>query len=282
MIIFTDKETYFIRRIKEEAEKINFPLQIVDPNFISIYSDLMKYNGEDVLLRDVIYFRGSIFKEKREKILSISEFCKFRGAKIINSAESSFISSNKWLCRLYLTKNNIKMPKACLIFDKKDVEEAVNFLGGFPLLLKTFYGSKGSGVIFINDIYSLISVYDYFSALEQNFYLEEFIDSPQKQTIRTICMNKKAICSFIMTPQKDDFRSNYAKGGNAIITDDKTEKIAVDVMKLCKLDFCAVDMIQDKNTGEYFVLEVNSSPGIEMAEKITGKNIAKQFITINW
>ena len=138
MIIFTDKETYFIRRIKEEAEKINFPLQIVDPNFISIYSDLMKYNGEDVLLRDVIYFRGSIFKEKREKILSISEFCKFRGAKIINSAESSFISSNKWLCRLYLTKNNIKMPKAGLIFDKQDGEEAVNFLGDFPLLVQTF------------------------------------------------------------------------------------------------------------------------------------------------
>ena len=88
--------------------------------------------------------------------------------------------------------------------------------------------------------------------------------------------------AFIMTRQKDDFRSNYAKGGNAIITDDKTEKIAVDVMKLYKLDFCAVDMIQDKNTGEYFVLEVNSSPGIEMAEKITGKNIAKQFISEDW
>lgn len=282
MIIFTDKETYFIRRIKEEAEKINFPLQIIDPNFISIYSDSMKYNDEDISLKDVIYFRGSIFKEKREKILSISEFCKFRGAKIINSAESSFISSNKWLCRLHLTKNNIKMPKACLVFNKKDIEDAVKFLGGFPILLKTFYGSKGSGVIFINDIYSLISVYDYFSALEQNFYLEEFIDSPQKQTTRTICMNNKAICSFIMTPKEDDFRTNYAKGGNATITDNKTEKIAVDVMKSCKLDFCAVDMIQDKNTGEYFVLEVNSSPGIEMAEKITEKNIAKQFIFEEW
>ena len=82
-----------------------------------------------------------------------------------------------------------------------------------------------------------------------------------------------------MTPQKDDFRSNYAKGGNATKTDDKTEKIALDVLKSCKLDFSAVDMIQNKNTGEYFVLEVNSSPGIEMAEKITGKNIAKQFIS---
>ena len=282
MLIFTDNENYFIRRIKEEAEKINFPFKIINPNFISIYLDSMMYKGEEVLLKDVIYFRGSIFKEKREKILSISEFCKFRGAKIINSAESSFISSNKWLCRLNLTKNNIKMPKACLIFNKKDIEEVVKNLGGFPILLKTFYGSKGSGVIFINDIYSLISVYDYFTALEQNFYLEEFIDSPQKHTVRTICMNKKAICSFIMTPKEDDFRTNYAKGGHATIADDKTEKIAVDVMKSCKLDFCAVDIIQDNHTGEYFVLEVNSSPGIEMAEKIIGKNIAKQFITINW
>ncbi len=282
MLIFTDNENYFIRRIKEEAEKINFPFKIINPNFISIYLDSMMYKGEEVLLKDVIYFRGSIFKEKREKILSISEFCKFRGAKIINSAESSFISSNKWLCRLNLTKNNIKMPKACLIFNKKDIEEVVKFLGGFPILLKTFYGSKGSGVIFINDIYSLISVYDYFTALEQNFYLEEFIDSPQKHTVRTICMKDKAICSFIMIPKEDDFRTNYAKGGHATIADDKTEKIAVDVMKSCKLDFCAVDIIQDNHTGEYFVLEVNSSPGIEMAEKITGKNIAKQFITINW
>lgn len=282
MIIFADKETYFIRRIREEFDKINFPLKIINPNFVSIYSDSIKYNDQDISVKDVIYFRGSIFKEKREKILSISEFCKFRGAKVINSAESSFISSNKWLSRINLIKSKIKMPKACLIFNKKDIEEAVNFLGGFPILLKTFYGSKGSGVIFINDIYSLISVYDYFTSLEQNFYLEEFIDSPQKQTVRTICIKDEPICSFIMTPQKDDFRSNYAKGGNATKTNDKTEKIAVDVLKSCKLDFCAVDIIQDKNTGEYFVLEVNSSPGIEMAEKITGKNIAKQFISEDW
>ena len=158
MIIFAENETYFTRRIKEEADKINFPLKIINPNFVSIYSDSIKYNGKDISVKDVIYFRGSIFKEKREKILSISEFCKFRGAKIINSAESSFISSNKWLCRLNIVKNNIKMPKACLVFNKKDIEEAVNFLGGFPILLKTFYGSKGSGVIFINDISICIQI----------------------------------------------------------------------------------------------------------------------------
>ena len=78
--------------------------------------------------------------------------------------------------------------------------------------------------------------------------------------------------------KKGEFRSNIHQGGLAkkirITTEER--KLAIKAAKIFKLDVAGVDIIRS-NKGP-LVLEVNSSPGLEGIESITGKDIANNII----
>ena len=57
---------------------------------------------------------------------------------------------------------------------------------------------------------------------------------------------------------------------------DEEEKTALKAVKAMGLGVAGVDMLQSSKGP--LVLEVNSSPGLEGIERVTGKNIAKEII----
>jgi ribosomal protein S6--L-glutamate ligase len=75
-----------------------------------------------------------------------------------------------------------------------------------------------------------------------------------------------------------EFRANLHLGGTASpikITSDE-RKIAVQAAKSMGLKVAGVDIIRSKNGP--MVLEVNSSPGLEGIEDVTGKDVAGLMI----
>jgi ribosomal protein S6--L-glutamate ligase len=78
--------------------------------------------------------------------------------------------------------------------------------------------------------------------------------------------------------KKGEFRSNIHQGGLAkkvrITAEEK--RLAIKAAKIFKLDVAGVDIIRS-NKGP-LLLEVNSSPGLEGIESITGKDIANEII----
>ena len=57
----------------------------------------------------------------------------------------------------------------------------------------------------------------------------------------------------------------------------KREKLAEKVAKVCKLDYCGVDIMKDRE-GNNYILEVNRQCQFQGFEKATGINVAKAVV----
>lgn len=279
MNLFSVNENYFVKRTKEEAKANNIPLTVINPMEVAIFPEGIKIDGKYIDASKTNYFRGSVEPFKREKITAVKTFLEKRGHKIINGAKGCETASNKWKTRQVLEASGISMPKACLAGNKEDLSAISETLKGFPLVAKSFYGCRGSGVIFIPDITVMKCVFDFYAALKTPFYFEEYIKGEKNFTTRIICIGGKAAATLAMEPDKDDFRSNSLKGGKNFKYEAGTEAIrAAEIsVKACELDFASVDIIEIFNQTPK-VLEVNSSPGIELAEQSSNKNIAAIFL----
>ena len=76
----------------------------------------------------------------------------------------------------------------------------------------------------------------------------------------------------------DDFRSNIHQGGEGmpIKLSDEERKTATRAAKAMGLPICGVDMMRSEKGP--LVLEVNSSPGLQGIERVTGRNVAVKII----
>jgi len=75
------------------------------------------------------------------------------GLKVVNSSAVADICSDKFLTSLALFKNNVSTPKFAMAFDTKTAVEAIDAIGGFPVILKPAQGSWGRLLAKINLMY---------------------------------------------------------------------------------------------------------------------------------
>ena len=122
------------------------------------------------------------------------------------------------------------------------------------------------------------SVINALKSLQANILVQEFIKEAEGKDIRCFVVDGKVVASILREAKKGEFRSNIHQGGTArkvkITAEEK--KLAIKAAKIFKLDVAGVDIIRS-NKGP-LVLEVNSSPGLEGIEAVTGIDIANSII----
>lgn len=273
-----NKDIYTSRRLLEEAGNLNIDFSVYDPLKVSILGQKLLYDGQKIDDCDFAFFRGSVEAHPREQILALADFYESKKICTVNKSSSILVSANKWSCRTHLENSGVTIPKAAIVSSSVELEKTVSFLGGFPVLLKFFYGSSGVGVVYVPNMYTLLSLHDAYRVAGFSFYIEEFLASALNGVRRIIATRDSIIADFIMHPSKEDFRSNFAKNGIGEIGQEteSLRDVAVNSVIACGLTYGSVDMVMVD--GAPIVLEVNSSPGIEMAEKVTGENIASIII----
>lgn len=200
----------------------------------------------------------------------------------LNSYDSLLNSRNKYNAFQLLSQNNIPTPKATLVKSACSLDIIVDKLGGFPIIAKLSRGSQGKGVMIADNINSLQSIIDTITLLDEELMVQKYYPTiPENSDIRIYVLNSKVIGS-AQRINKADFRSNTHCGGSIqkISIDSNLEKLAIKVSQLFQLNFCSVDILNTENG--YQVLEVNSTPGFEMAEKQAGidlSNIVVDYIS---
>lgn len=108
--------------------------------------------------------------------------------------------------------------------------------------------------------------------------LQEFIAEAEGTDIRCIVLGQEVIASMQRKATKGEFRSNLHRGASAAMINLSPEEtaLAIQAAQVLGLDFAGVDLIRTRRGPA--VLEVNSSPGLEGIEAITGLNIAELVI----
>lgn len=206
----------------------------------------------------------------------------FEMMKTFTTAESQAIirSRDKLRSLQILSRAGIGIPRTVFANFPKDadVEHLIDQVGGAPIVIKLLEGTQGVGVILADTTNSAKSIIEAFSGLQTNILIQEFIKESKGVDIRAFVINGKVVGAMERKGAEGEFRSNLHRGGQGSkIKLTKEEKAAaIKSAKVLGLKIAGVDML--RSTKGPLIIEVNSSPGLEGIETITGINIASKIV----
>ena len=184
------------------------------------------------------------------------------GFFLVNDLETMLLCDNKMSSTLALERNNIPVPRTAIINNVKSIEEAHKKIGGkFPVIIKTLRGTQGIGVSKVNDMSSLISVSQSLWKFKADLLIQEYFEL--KSDIRTLVVNNRIVGS-AERKKKDgkEFRNNVHLGADTLPYDmsEEEKKLVINAARCTGASYVGVDHCKVGNN--FYILEVNGSPGI--------------------
>lgn len=200
------------------------------------------------------------------------------GAYCLNNSSSITRSRDKLQSLQLLSGHRIPMPITGFAHSPADTKAIIKMVGGAPLVVKLLEGTQGKGVVLAETNKAAESVINAFKSLQANILVQEFIKEADGKDIRCFVIDGKVVGSIQRSAAAGEFRANLHLGGtaSAVKITPTERKVAINATKAMGLKVAGVDIIRSKDGPK--VLEINSSPGLEGIENVTGKNIASMMI----
>jgi ribosomal protein S6--L-glutamate ligase len=273
-LIARDFGNYTHTRLIETAAARGVGLTLLNPFQMVVSGHELLHEGKPYEDHDLVLMRTSIHSHEREYILSIARHLEARGELVINRAASIEVACNKFHTYQVLAAAGIPAVPSVALRSRSAMDDAVRLLGGFPLMLKFFYGTHGTGVVYVENMAMLSALVDSYWALKANIFLQPFVKETHGRCLRVILLGRRVIATARMVPREGDFRSNFKKGGTRLReeADEAALALAFGAKAAIGLDFTAIDMLTTASGP--LVLEVNSSPGIESLEHVLKMDLA--------
>ncbi|MFH2059801.1 MAG: RimK family alpha-L-glutamate ligase [Pseudomonadota bacterium] len=201
------------------------------------------------------------------------------GIPLVNGLEGVTIARNQFITLQALVASRIPVPSSCFITEKINFSEAVDFLGGYPVVVKQVDGMGGDGVIKADRLEQAIPFLDKHLREKKGMIVQTFIQPEGRMDIRLLVVGKKVVGAMKLEPGKHDFRANIHQNGRAEAIEPSPLwiNLAVNAATACCLEIAGVDMIVEKE-GLPKILEVNYSPGFKGLEAATGIDIAGKIL----
>lgn len=202
---------------------------------------------------------------------------KNQGQNIINGDDSTKNKIEKF--RL-LSDYGVAVPRTSVIYNKNELDNAIKEFE-FPIIVKTTYGSCGTGVFYAESFKSLKPIVEFlFKRIPYNdpVTIQEFISEANNSDIRAFVVGDKVVAAMKRTAPHNDVRANFSGGGSVEIysLSKEEEDIALMATRATCLDYSGVDIILSKRGP--LVLEVNSSPGFDGIREATGVDVADKIV----
>ena len=277
--IITREPGYTVRRLREEAKKRGHIVKTIKyPEcYVEIQQDKpgVRYRGESLLSFDAIIPR--IMPGMTSYGTAIVRQFEMMGA--FTPAKSIAISRSRDKLRSMqlMSKAGVGIPKTVFSRETNDIDDLLDHVG-MPVIIKLASGTQGNGVVLAETRKVARSVIQAFYVNDTAFLIQEFIAESAGIDIRAFVVGNQVIASMQRQSLDDDFRSNIHQGGTGTVIKltDEEKKVAIKAAKAMGLAICGVDLMRSSRGP--LVLEVNSSPGLEGIESVTGRNIAGKII----
>lgn len=189
-------------------------------------------------------------------------------------------ATSKWSIPTYIFKTTDEFEKAL-----------TQGLIKLPVIAKPNAGSRGDGIVLIEKISDLSSIKHL-----KDYVFQSFIKN--NGDWRVIVLGGSPIGVLFRKGKDGQFVNNISKGAtgsNELDTEtlNMVRKISTKVASLFHSVFCGIDIIRDAQTGEYFVLELNTAPqwrgdygfqsitGIPVADCVVDWIIERQAVKTN-
>jgi ribosomal protein S6--L-glutamate ligase len=281
VLLASNPELYSNRRIIEAGEKRGHEMRFINVSHcymnISATKPEIHYRGGEVLegidaviprIKPSVTFYGCAVTRQFH---STGSYC-------LNDSVSIARSRDKLRSLQLLANKQVAMPVTGFANSPLDTTDIIKMVGGAPLIVKLLEGTQGRGVVLAETSKAASSVINAFKSLQINILVQEFVKEANGKDIRCFVIDGKVVGSIQREAAEGDFRANLHLGGTAsqIEITPEERKIAIKAAKVMGLQVAGVDIIRSKSGPK--VLEINSSPGLEGIEGVTGKDIAGMMI----
>ncbi len=280
-LLASNPNLYSNKRIIEAGEEHGHEMRFI--NIRHCYMNISALDPE-------VYYRGGELLENVDAVIprikpsmtfygcAVTRQFQSTGAYCLNDSVSIARSRDKLRSLQLLSNHTIPMPTTGFANSPVDTKNLIKMVGGAPLVIKLLEGTQGKGVVLAETNKAAESVINAFKSLQANILVQEFIKEAQGKDIRCFVINGKVVGSIQREAAAGDFRANLHLGGTAtsVRITPQERKIAINAAKAMGLKVAGVDIIRSKDGPK--VLEINSSPGLEGIEDVTGKDVASLMI----
>jgi len=180
------------------------------------------------------------------------------GVHVLNPPRCLEIAIDKWLTLDIARQSGIEIPRTICCQTREDALLAFETLGG-DCIVKPIFGGEGRGIVRVTDADMAWRVFSTLEQLQSVIYIQEFLES-QGYDLRLLVVGDELFC--VRRENHGDWRSNVARGGQAMPHEPTFEQIAI-AFRACKAIqgwMIGVDILPTRD-GRNVLLEVNAVPG---------------------
>lgn len=279
-IVSRNPYLYSTRRLVEAAIQQHHTVRVVDPLrcmvHVSTRTPALIVDGARLSSLDAVIPR--VGPSVTVYGLALVRQFEMMGVYTLNSSHAIAQSRDKLSCLQILSRNGIAVPRTVFTSQPEHVREAIDLVGGTPVVLKLMNSSQGMGVMLADSIQMARSVLDTFYSLGQSIFIQEYVAEANGQDLRAFVVGDRVVAAIRRVAAAGEFRSNLHRGGTsreAQLAPDYAET-AVRAVRTMGLNVAGVDMLESRDGA--MVLEVNSSPGLEGIETSSGVDIAEEIV----
>jgi hypothetical protein len=241
--------------LKAAAERKGFKTSIISVDSLDVST-----KNVNAKLGDAVIWRRSKLdiKSERPALASVFEKRIIVSDSVFKSPSIYYKYYQQQVLRQEPATSKWSIPTFRFATVKDFLKSVDDGLLNYPVILKPNAGSRGEGI-------KLIKTADDISAVKglKNYVCQSFI--PNNGDWRIIVVGGAPIGVLLRQGQNGQFINNISQGGhgsNEIDSDTlfMLRKISTKIASLFHSNFCGVDIIRSSETGEYFVLELNTAP----------------------
>ena len=270
---------YSTRRLVEEARLRDIDVAVINPMQFSLFvaeQDIgILHQGQKFDFDAVIPRIGHSITKHGVAVLRHLEQLDVWTA---NTSQGILQSRDKLHSSQILARNRIPTPRTAYVRDMKDIERAIEAVGGLPVVVKVTQGTQGQGVFLRHTLHETTNLVQGLLVTGKAVLIQEYVAESHGKDIRALVVGGKVVACMRRKARGREFRSNYHLNGTVEKVDISEEyaDVACRAARVLGLNVAGVDLLEG-NDGP-LVLEVNSSPGLEGIEKASGANVAGAII----
>lgn len=279
----TSEPSYSLARFKEIAPSLNIELEVLSPQQFELV--VTRSDKKSVLINEQVQPLPDFVLPRMGSSTSFYAFSVLRqlqnlGVFICNSPAAIYSVKDKLLTHQLIANSNLSTPRTMLAKPSLSLSVVTREIG-FPLVIKNVAGTNGAGIYLcespekFQDVMELI----YTNNPDANIIVQEFIASSSGKDLRVFTIGQEVVAC-MQRSATSGFKANFAKGASVTFypITEEIQRIGKQASELFNLDVAGIDLLFEAD-GSFKVCEVNSSPGFEGLEQVSGKVIGEKIFS---
>ena len=279
-ILSRNSKLYSTQRLVSAARERGHTVRVLDPLrcYMKIGPGSFQLNFKGVTLSGIDAVIPRIGASITRYGTAVLRQLELMGAYTPNGSDAILRARDKLRCHQMLAGEGIGLPVTVFGDNPDDTGHLLGLLGPAPHVIKLIEGSQGNGVVLAESLSASRSVVEAFRGLYANFLVQEFIAEAGGADIRGFVIGDAVVAAMHRQAEPGEFRSNLHRGGQAspVELTEAERSTALRAAQVMGLELAGVDLLRSAKGP--LVLEVNSSPGLEGIEGVSGVDVAGAIV----